>query len=282
MRVAVIGGTGCGGRAVVSALREGGHEVCSIARGQRRGPAPDLAFDRMAPGFTEALRSFDPEAVVDQIAYGPGALRGTLEGLRPEARYILVSSAIVYGPGRDRPYAEDEAPRPQPGLAVAKLAAEAALAGRPATRLRIGAIYGPGHAPMTPFGRDPRTVDRLLSGDPIAIPHPDGPVLQPWFSGDHARLVVDLLADPTPPRILNAAGPQTISWGDWLGAWADALGAPAPKLRRLSRGALAEEAPPHMRPFMDALLDPPRLSLQRLQSRGLAFRKVRAGTRASV
>jgi nucleoside-diphosphate-sugar epimerase len=282
LKVAIIGGTGCGGRAVAHTLRAAGHTVCTIARGQSPGPQPDVVCDRHdQPAFTQALHAFAPDAIVDQVAYSGADVAATLAALAPGTRYILVSSAIIYGPGGRAPYHESEAPQPAPGLPAAKYDAERALAEWPThTCLRIGAIYGPGHAPMTPFGRDPTALTRLRDQAPLIIPEPDGDVLQPWYSGDHARLVLALLNDPTPPARLNAAGPETVSWGTWLSAWATAVDAPPPNLTALGPAALTEAAPAWMRPFIGALLHPTQLDLTLLRSRypGIATTGVAEGT----
>ncbi len=283
MRVAVVGGTGCGGRAVVAALRAAGHEVLSVARGRTPGPPADLRCDRGSAAFVSGMRLFDPDAVVDQVAYCARVVRLTLGVLRPGARYLLVSSPIVYGPGRPRPYEETEEPHPPPGLATNKRAAEKVVAHRAgATVLRIGALYGPGHAPMTPLGRDPDALVRLAAGKRMTVPDPDPPRLQPWFAEDHARLVLDLLADPSPPPVLNAAGPDLLSWEAWLDAWAAVIEAPPIRTRPLDPEALRAAAPARLRPFIDAILDPPLLALGHLAARRGPHTPVEEGIRRTV
>jgi nucleoside-diphosphate-sugar epimerase len=181
---------------------------------------------------------------------------------------VLVSSAVVYGPAREAPYREDEAPRPAGPFAAAKRAAEVRAAERHGrvTCLRIGALYGPGHPPLTPFGRDPSLFDKLRRGLPLPVPAGAGP-LQPWFAGDHGRLVADVLRDPDPPAVLNAAGPERLDWAALLAAWADAAGAPPPVIDVRPASDLRASAPAALAPFLDALWGPQTLDVTRLAAR---------------
>lgn len=286
MNVAVIGATGCGGRAVVAGLRAAGHIVCGLARGRTPGPAPDLVCDRQdADALRAALRRLRPDVVVDQIAGTAEQVRATLDACPAPVRYVLVSSAGVYGADREAPCAEDTPVDPTPGLMAAKWAAEQALEDRPGhTCLRLGALYGPGHAPMTPWGRRPTLAAALAAGEPIVVPADDPPALQPLFADDLGRVVAAVLADPEPPECLNVAGRQTLRWADWLAAWARAFGTPPPVLRPLAPDDFAAAAPEQLRPFLAALSRPPRMNLARLRARyrHLGFWSIHDGTRQVV
>ncbi len=262
MRVAVLGATGCGGRAVCAALVARGDEVLAIARGQSAPWPPDvrpLACDRRdRPRLAAALAAFGADAVVDHVAYTPD----DVNDVPIAARYLLVSSAVVYGPARDALYREDDPPRPEGPFAAAKRAAEVRAFERHGrvTCLRIGALYGPGHAPLTPFGRDPRLFDNLRRGVPLPVPAEARP-LQPWFAGDHGRLVAALLHDPDPPPVRNAAGTELLGWEALLAAWAAAAGTPPPRIVVRPAAALRADAPPALAPFLDALWQPPQLDV---------------------
>lgn len=281
MRIAVLGGTGCGGRAVVAALRAGGHEVRSIARGLA-GPA-DIECDRAdGPRLAAALRAFGAEILVDHVAYAPAEVASALRALG-SGRYVLVSSAVVYGPGRPQPYDEDDDPQPVGAFAEAKYAAEQqALAHRDAVVLRLGLLCGPGHAPLTPWGRDPDLAGRLASQEPLPVPVDDLPLLQPWHAADHGRAVATLATAAAPPRVLNLAGDVRLTWGGHLAACAAALGLPLPRCVPCPAAALVESAPPALRPFIDALLAPPALRTDRQRALDVGARTpLIAGYRAA-
>lgn len=287
-RVLVVGATGCGGRAVVEALRAAGHDVLGLARGRTAGPPPDLVCDRHdTPTLRRLLRDFRPEVIVDHVAYTERDVRLLLAEAPPDLhRYILIGSAVVYGPARGAPYDEGDPLRPRGPLAEGKRAAEDAArrwghGEREAVCVRLGALYGPGHAPLTPWGRDPTLPDRLRRGEALPVPADDPPALQPWFSADHGRLVAALAGAPTVPPALNAAGDERLSWADWLATWALVAGAPPPRLELLSTAELTRRAPPALRPFVADLLHPPVLRLDRLAALRRATPALRAPTPAA-
>jgi nucleoside-diphosphate-sugar epimerase len=263
MRVALIGATGCGGRAVAAALTAAGDEVLAIARGQS---APWPAGVRVAAcdrrdreRLAALLADFQADAVVDHVAY----THDDVTAVPPAARYVLVSSAVVYGPARLQPYHEGDLTEPADAFAAAKRSAEVAARAchGHVTCLRLGGLYGPGHAPLTPLGRDPELAGRLRRGEPILVPEDAGP-LQPWFAADHGRLVAALVHHPAPPAVLNATGDEVLDWAALLGAWAAAADLPAPRLETRPAAALRALAPPHLAPFLDALWYPPLLDVR--------------------
>ena len=271
-RVAVLGGTGCGGRAVAQALRQAGHTVQTLSRGHIE-LAPDVICDRRnANDLTAVLASFCPEVVVDHVAYVPPEVTGLLSALPASTRrYVFISSAVVYGPGRDQPYVEEETPRPAGPFAAAKQAAEAtALAARSAQleviTTRLGGLYGPGHSPLTPWGRNTELLDLIRRGQTVPVPAEDRPGLQPWLSSDHGRFIAALVTHPNPPPILNAAGEEELTWADAVRAWALAIDAPPPPLVHRDRKDLAESAPASVKPFIESLLDPQRVQTHRLRA----------------
>ncbi len=209
-----------------------------------------------------ALSAFRCEAVVDQVAYTAEDAASLHAVLPPSVtRWILVSSAVVYGPGDG--LSEADLPHPDSAFATAKLDAErAALAHAGARVLRLGYLYGPGHAPLTPSGRIADLAERLRRGVPVALPCEidDTPRLQPLFAEDFAAVVLATLEHPAPPTVLNVTGPETLSWAEALTAWAQAAGAPPPHFERLSFAELQGRAPEAHRPFLGALLRPPTLS----------------------
>ena len=270
-RIALLGGTGCGGRAVASALRDAGHDVLVISRGHT-GPQPDIACDRNDHArLSRALGRFRPDTLVDHVAYTPDEVRGVLGALpRTTRRYLFVSSAVVYGPGRADGYGEEESPRPVGEFAVTKRAAEeAALAwaggDRTVVCARLGGLYGPGHAPLMPWGRAESVLERLRRAEQLPVPAHDDATLQPWFAGDHGRAVARLVDHAEPPGRINLAGEQRLSWPDALAAWAEAIGAPAPRVLPITAEDLASAVPPAIRQFASALFGPQALRTARMR-----------------
>jgi nucleoside-diphosphate-sugar epimerase len=287
VRTLIIGGTGCGGRALTAALTRAGHRVRVLARGQMPHPplppGADLVLvDRHELGaLATVLDDFGPDFIVDQIAYDAADAESLLERLPPGVRRVItVSSAVVYEgdpaarAGRaDAPHHEDDPLVGQgaPAFARAKADADRAAGRDPrSTVLRLGLLFGPGQAPLTPLGRAPDLRARLVAREALPVPADDPPRLQPLFAPDFAELVVRLLSatpDAHVPDVLNVTGHDTLDWNAWLSTWAKALDAPAPHVEPCTPAELAHRAPPWLTRFLPALLAPPRLDTSRLQSR---------------
>jgi len=270
-RVVVVGGTGCGGRAVVSALRRAGHQVLSIARGQNK-PKPDVICDRHdEEELKKILSDFQPNVVVDHVAYSPQDVESLLSSLPPSVhRYIFISSAMIYGSGGGSLYTESDTPHPEGMFAISKLGAETkarqwATQGRETISLRLGWLYGPGHAPLTPLGRDPSLLKRLAQRETILLPLEDHPAIQPWFAEDHGSLISNLVCTKNPPEALNVAAEKRYSWRELMEAWAVAANCSSPRFERCSNEELTTRSPQALRPFLQALLNPPCLNVERLQ-----------------
>jgi nucleoside-diphosphate-sugar epimerase len=99
MRMLVIGGSGFVGTHVVSALVAEGHQVAVYHRGSGRVPLPagvtgfrgdrrNLAAD------AAALRSFEPDVVVDMILSSGAQAAAVMQTFRGLARRIVVASSI--------------------------------------------------------------------------------------------------------------------------------------------------------------------------------------------
>jgi nucleoside-diphosphate-sugar epimerase len=172
VRVLVIGGTGFVGGAAVRRLLEAGHAVAAFHRGEAAGGAQTIRGDRRElTSFREAFLRFEPEIVLDTIAYTEAdgrAFAGALRGLA--RRFVVLSSQDVYapygrllrlegGPAEHSPATEDSPLRASrfPYRAVAKPgemahdydkvlveSAVSSAADAPVTILRLPMVYGPG------------------------------------------------------------------------------------------------------------------------------------------
>jgi nucleoside-diphosphate-sugar epimerase len=173
VRVLVLGGTGFIGGAAVRALIGRGHVVALFHRGEALGSVETIRGDRRELGrHREAFARFDPEIVVDSVAYTEADAALLVETFRGLARRaVVLSSQDVYaaygrllrletGAREAAPLAEDAPLRGTryPYRAKArgaedmahdyeKILVEAAVAGHaelPATILRLPFVYGPG------------------------------------------------------------------------------------------------------------------------------------------
>lgn len=176
LRVLVTGGTGFLGRRITPQLLQRGHDVTVLARSQGRyggwlpSGASFAAADVCDPdSLVGALRGIDAVCHAAGIPrgassdpYREAAMRevnavGTRNVCRAAAwagvrRVVIVSSIAVYGPDGNKLLNEEDDCRPRDSYAASKLQAErfAAAAsaeyGLAVTVLRLGPLYGPGHA----------------------------------------------------------------------------------------------------------------------------------------
>ncbi len=233
MKILVTGGSGSVGRDVVPALLDGGYEVTVLDR-QCGAPAPPHSRFTFLEGSIEdrdavarALAgadavvhlawsfSDDPRALLERDLLAEQTL---LELCRANAvkRFVLTSSAVVYGNPRPEPIAEDVVLRPlegrKPAYGVAKELAEnlallaAQTGGPPATVLRFWWAFG-----GTVAGRHLREMMRTAaSGEPIRVPAGCGGSFV--SADDLSRAVVLSLTHPAAVgRIFNVAS-AFVTW----------------------------------------------------------------------
>ena len=167
VRVLVTGARGFIGRHLVASLQAVGAEVVAA---DHRGDG-DLKVDlRDGPGIREAFRSARPAVVINLAAVADprqaeqdpigtyevnvlGQLRVilALRAMVPQARLVVVGSALQYGrDDRRRPIREDDPQRPDGVYAVTKAAADLQASqhhrseGLDIVRLRLFNVIGPG------------------------------------------------------------------------------------------------------------------------------------------
>lgn len=272
MRVFLAGATGVLGRALVPLLLEGGHEVVGMARSDERArdvermgaePAVADALDRDA--VVAAVAVARPDAVLHQLTAIPpsveprkydkqfaatNALRteGTANLLAGAAeagaeRFVAQSIAFAYAP-EGGPVKDEDAPlwRDPPAKFAAVLGAVQSLerhtldAG--GTVLRYGQIYGPG----TSWAPDGGTAELVRKRRfPIVG---DGAGVFSFVSAQDAARATVLALERDARGVLNIVDDEPAPVREWLPAYADAIGAPAPRklpawLARLVAGSLA-------------------------------------------
>jgi nucleoside-diphosphate-sugar epimerase len=208
MRVLVSGGTGFLGGHIVQELKDAGHEPIVFARSSsntkplekrgievRRGAFDAPASLRKACDGVDAVVHAAGGGVVRKIAdyyrANSESTEALLASMRPEMRFVLISSLAAHGPalrkraGFDTPVAfEDDADRPTSHYGKSKKRAELACANstQRCTLLRPPALYGAGEYRMVPLFR-------LAQRGVVPTVHPEG-TLSLLSGRDCARAVV--------------------------------------------------------------------------------------------
>jgi nucleoside-diphosphate-sugar epimerase len=191
MRIIVIGGSGHIGTYLVPRLVAAGHEVVSIARGEREPYQPHGAWrsvQRIRIDRDEAEKSgefgrqivdLNPAVVIDLICFTLQSAQHLTEALRGKIQHFLHCGTIwVHGPSVIVPTTEEQPRRPFGEYGIQKAAieeyllSEARQSGFPATILHPGHIVGPGWNPLNPAGHfDPTVFDRLAKGEELVLPN---------------------------------------------------------------------------------------------------------------
>jgi len=201
--VLVLGGSGQLGGALVAALQSRGAEPSYPSRSE---------FDLSEPeGLAERLDSISPSVVINAAAFtdvggaereenresafrinrdAPGALAEACEQMR--VPFAHVSTDYVFDGKQERPYSEDDAPRPLQVYGQSKLEGELAVseANADALIVRVSTLYG------TSRRRRPHYVDAILRqaierGElTVVVP----PVSAPSYAPDVATALLKLLS----------------------------------------------------------------------------------------
>lgn len=241
--VLVSGASGFVGRRVTQCLAREGHEVVVALRRTRDIPGAARAVDAgdlAAPSaaLSTAMRGVGAVVHAAGLAHRTGVdpaamaaanitaarLVAEVAVARGVPRFILVSSAAVFGKSRDEVFAESSALRPDDDYARSKCAGEAAVGAAvagSATRLvivRPCAVLGPGCA-----GNIPRLARLIRSG----LPLPFGAIRNARSFvaiDDLARLIAAAIQAEDPPEAVIAAHKTPISTQDLIRALARGLG----------------------------------------------------------
>ena len=226
MRVLVTGATGFVASHLLPALAASGHDVLALGHDAQRIPS----HDRVEPVVVD-LRDFDsatlpevdaivhlaqanvqfPEGTRDLAAVNAASTATLLDHARRVGarRFILASSASVYGGGRE--LEEDDALRATDFYAATKIAAEGFVAGYAdliggTTTMRLVTPYGPGQT-----GRlIPRLAERIRAREVVVLNKGGSPHLNPIFVADVVSVVISALERPGHRRV-NVAGDEIVS-----------------------------------------------------------------------
>lgn len=225
MRVLVTGATGFVASHLLPALAASGHDALALGHDAQRIPS----HDRVEPLVVD-LRDFDastlpeveavvhlaqanvafPDGARDLAAVNAGSTATLLDHARRVGaqRFVLASSASVYGGGRE--LEEDDPLRATDFYASTKIAAERFVAAyadllEGTTTMRLVTPYGPGQA-----GRlIPRLAKRIRAGEVVVLNEGGGPRLNPIFVADVVRVVISALERPGHRRV-NVAGDEVV------------------------------------------------------------------------
>ncbi|TWF78665.1 nucleoside-diphosphate-sugar epimerase [Pseudonocardia hierapolitana] len=257
-RILLAGSTGVVGRRLVPLLVENGHHVTALTRRPEHVPAlraagadPAVVDVKDAVALAATVRDVAPEVVVHQLTdLGAADLSANAE-LRVTGTRNLVDAALAAGArrvvaqsiawayaGGDAPAGEDtpldlDAPEPRATSVRGISALEAAVREAPAwVVLRYGMFYGPDtwFAPGGLRAADARAGRLVADGDVTSFLHVD----------DAAAAAVAALEWPS--GAVNVCDDEPAAGRDWVPAFCEAVGAPAPPVsdaprREWARGA---------------------------------------------
>jgi nucleoside-diphosphate-sugar epimerase len=274
VRVFVAGASGVIGPPLVSRLKEGGHEVVAMTRTpekaqtlRERGCEPVVCDALDAEGVAEAIAAARPDALIHHLTDIPQEINPRRAGrdfaandrIRTEGtanlvagakaagvrRVVAQSVAFFYAPGDPPVKSEDdplfvEAAPPFDRSVEALLSLEGAVReteGIDGVVLRFGFWYGPG----TTYARDGSTA-RQVAKRRFPLVGDGGGMFSFIHVDDVAAATVAALE--APPGTYNVTDDDPAPVRDWLPAYAEALGAPAPRrvprwLARLVAGPYA-------------------------------------------
>lgn len=258
MKVFLAGASGVIGRPLVPQLVGDGHEVTAMTRSaekadglRERGAEPVVCDALDAEALAHAVVEAAPDAIIDHLTDLPRAINprraeqdfAANDRLRVEGtanlvaaaraagtrRIVAQSVAFFYAPGPDTPNGEDDplhtdAPAPFDRSVSALIALEQGVTrteGLEGVVLRFGFWYGRG----TAYASDGSIADQVRKRRYPVVGRGSG-----VFSFVHLDDVAaaTLAALEAPPGIYNVSDDHPAPAREWLPAYAEALGAPAP------------------------------------------------------
>lgn len=221
----------------VRALGHADLDICDADAVGRALAAPDVDAVVNCAAWTSVDAAETHEAQAFALnAVGPGFLAHAAR--RHGIRLVHVSTDYVFDGRGTRPHRADDALRPLGAYGRTKAAGEWAVqaSGADALVVRTAWLYGAG-------GRCfPKTMARLLSSrDHVDVVTDQ--VGQPTWSGDVARLVVDLLDEAAPAGVYHATASGQCSWWEFARAVASSAGVDPARVHPTTSAAFARPAP---------------------------------------
>lgn len=243
MKITITGGMGFIGHTLATHLRALGHTVCAT---DIHATDPAEIADVMDPHdcaricrdadvvFHSAAIHNANKSIADPVAMIALNTQGTINMLQAaisagSRRFVLMSTAKVYGEPQGAGSRESDVPLPRDPYALSKLCGEGYLeryhrdSGLDCVALRPFSVYGPGQDLGT--GYVGMLINGLLNGEPVSLPG------QPEYCRDfvHIQDVVELcthLVDGSPQgfSILNAGAGVSLSLADLIELFAECSG----------------------------------------------------------
>jgi 2'-hydroxyisoflavone reductase len=222
MKILIVGGTAFVGRAIAWSAWHHGHEITVLNRGETPNDLPE-SIERIVgnrQGDLSALDGRHFDVTIDAIAYRPSDVERLARALDGRGgHYVQISSVSAYEDPRSPGATEStltllddlddlEAPITESTYGPLKAASEragAAYFGDDSTMIRPTYVIGAHDKTL----RFPYWVERARRGGEIAVPGPEGSVVQYVDARDLANFVVRVaenglpgpyhVAGPTPP-----------------------------------------------------------------------------------
>ncbi len=248
MKVLLIGGTGLISTGIVKALQERGAEITVFNRGRTDdrlgGGVRRITGDRRDfAAFEGTMAAAGPwDVVIDMICFLPDEAGSDLRAFAGRCgHFIFCSTVCTYGNTQTVvPTLETtpQAPVSDYGrgkLACERLFLEAHAGGRmPVTIIRPSHTYGPGGGIINNLNTDPAFLARLRAGRPVIVSGDGHGLWQSAYADDVGRGFAFAAANPRCfGEAYNAVADEVVTWDQYVGRTAAAIGAPAPRLVHL-------------------------------------------------
>lgn len=220
MRVVVTGDKGMLGTDLVIELVSRGHETvgldlpnfditnpedCARMVSGEFGEKLDVVFNCAAyTAVDKAETERDAAFMVNGLGPGYLAQSCAMAGIR----LIHIGTDFVFDGLKSEPYTEEDSTNPLGVYGESKLQGEKAVLALGGTVVRTAWLYGPNGPSF------PRTMIRAwLAGKPLSVVSDQ--IGSPTYTGDLARVLVDLAEKNLPGGLYHAAGPEAMTWHDF-------------------------------------------------------------------
>ncbi|HNR69974.1 MAG TPA: NAD-dependent epimerase/dehydratase family protein [Candidatus Paceibacterota bacterium] len=255
-KVLLLGGTGNISTACAAQLRQQGHEIYILSRGQTTVPPgyQPLRADRKDPAaMRHVLKSVRPDVVINFIGYDLPEVQIDCELFSGSvSQYVFISSAVVYAKPPARLPLTEDAPLGNPwwDYAQKKLACEQWLlqrrqeTGYPVTIVRPSHTYSKLWVPNAVSSGSYTLAARLERGKAVFV-HDDGE--SPWTltaASDFAIGLAGLVGKPAAiGEAFHITSDEVLSWNQIYAEIAAAVGAEAPRVVKVPTDFICQVAP---------------------------------------
>ena len=217
MRAVVIGDKGMLGTDLVAELASRAHETVGLDLPDFDLTKPEDSARIVSGEFGEKVdfvvncaaytavdkAEIERDAAIMVNGLGPGYLAQSCA--MAGVRLIHIGTDFVFDGLKSEPYVEDDATNPLGVYGESKLQGEKAVLALGGTVVRTAWLYGPNGPSF------PRTMIRAwLAEKPLSVVSDQ--IGSPTYTGDLARVLVDLAEKSLPGGLYHAAGPEAMTW----------------------------------------------------------------------